>query len=719
MSVAAATSIRLAAREERLSLASIIFTFVSYLIIFRDQGWLLLNNFVARDLGAITSIGLYTVCISVFAYSIIVYHISRFAYYRRQRIAAHSEPINNAPPAAETPRVAILIPSYCEEPHIIWQTVMSAALLDYPDREIVLLLDNPPTPNDPAEQRLLSESRLQIGRIDALFAPIVSRFAVATEELRGARSREDRSLAALYRDAAALYGEAADFLEDTVARIRLGEFGGPDDHVRRFFIDAMLMEPAAAHRRQQEALLADARDGATDAKRLDAELERLSTLFRFDVCSFERKAFANLTHAPNKASNLNAYLGVMGMRFKVDRKAGQARLRECASDQPADLTLRAAEFIVVLDADSFMRRDYLRRTMAAMMAPGNERIAVAQTPYKAIPGSDSLLERTAGASTDVHFCVAQGMSALSAGFWVGATALVRMAALRDIAELRTERDFRYPIFVPDRTLIEDADATIRMMASDWRVLHLPDHLNWSATPGDFGSLVIQRRRWANGGLIILPALLRHLSAMRKNRRNFVEGFLRVYHLLAAPITGVAGMAIVVYPFDTSYASTWVSMALAPYLYLHIRDLRRLGYEWIDFFRIFALNIILLPVVLGGVFKSIVQMIYGYKIPFARTPKIQSRTVVPMLYLVAPLILTGWSLYCFAEAVIKDQRGQAFPSLFYSLAFGYAFLGFIGVSPIVTDLAQGLRHKFIAALGLLGRRPRPGTAAIENIAREAE
>ena len=45
-----------------------------------------------------------------------------------------------------------------------------------------------------------------------------------------------------------------------------------------------------------------------------------------------------------------------------------------------------------------------------------------------------------------------------------------------------------------------------------KLFNYPERLAYSATPPDFGSLLIQRRRWANGGVIIVPKLMRYLTA---------------------------------------------------------------------------------------------------------------------------------------------------------------------------------------------------------------
>lgn len=58
------------------------------------------------------------------------------------------------------------------------------------------------------------------------------------------------------------------------------------------------------------------------------------------------------------------------------------------------------------------------------------------------------------------------------------------------------------------------------------------------------------------------------------------------------------------------------------------DLRACGHRFSDIFRIYGFNLVLLPVNLAGVLKSIQQAFTGEKIPFARTPKARNRTAAP-------------------------------------------------------------------------------------------
>jgi hypothetical protein len=244
---------------------------------------------------------------------------------------------------------------------------------------------------------------------------------------------------------------------------------------------------------------------------LEQEYRRLAALLNVEITGFERKQYANLSHAPNKAMNLNSYIGMMGKSFSVVDNAEVRRLERC-DPATADLVVPDADYLLTLDADSLVLRTYMLKLVAIL--ENDRQIAVAQTPYSAVPGSRNRLERAAGAQTDVQYIVHQGFTAFNATFWVGANALLRLAALRDIESTRRERGEVVSVFIQDRTVIEDTGSTIDLVRRGWRLHNHAERLAFSATPPDFGSLIIQRRRWANGGLIIFPDLLKHALARR-------------------------------------------------------------------------------------------------------------------------------------------------------------------------------------------------------------
>src|SRR5262249_11120045 len=208
-------------------------------------------------------------------------------------------------------------------------------------------------------------------------------------------------------------------------------------HRGGLFLDRILRAPAQAHRSRATTLLREVPSAAAIAH----EYARLAALFRVRFACFERKRYVNLSHAPNKAMNLNSYLGLLGQRCREVARADGLHI-EAAPGAEACLQFPDPEFIVTVDADSLITSDYALRLVQVMRQPGNERIAVAQCPYTAIPDGPAALERAASASTDVQFFTHHGMAHFGASFWVGASALMRRAALDDIARDRKERGHR-------------------------------------------------------------------------------------------------------------------------------------------------------------------------------------------------------------------------------------------------------------------------------------
>ena len=86
------------------------------------------------------------------------------------------------------------------------------------------------------------------------------------------------------------------------------------------------------------------------------------------------------------------------------------------------------------------------------------------------------------------------MAEHGAAFWVGANAILRMEALRDL-EVRDHSEGQLVRrYISDRTVIEDTESTLDLTAKGWTVENYPERLAYSASPPDFGSLCIQRQR---------------------------------------------------------------------------------------------------------------------------------------------------------------------------------------------------------------------------------
>ena len=372
------------------------------------------------------------------------------------------------------------------------------------------------------------------------------------------------------------------------------------------------------------------------------EYRRLSKIFAVPIDIFERKRFANLSHAPNKAMNLNSYIGLIGRTFRISKGVdGVSLLLETPATE-AEVTVPEADYIITIDADSIILPDYVHKLVSIMEA--DRGIAIAQTPYSAYPNPPTVLERVAGATTDIQYLVHQGFTAYNATFWVGANAVLRREALDEIRTMTEERGHPIPIFIQDKTLIEDTGSTIDLAARGWRLHNHPERLAFSATPSDFGALVIQRRRWANGGLIIFPSLLELWSRGQSPLASGLETLIRSHYLLSPTLANVGLLLLLIIPFGSEFSSVWFPVAAAPYYLLYGWDLTRTGYKWRDLLRVYALTLLLVPVNLAGVYRSLEQIITGRKSPFARTPKIKGRTAAPASHLLALCALTATATF---------------------------------------------------------------------------
>jgi cellulose synthase (UDP-forming) len=629
---------------------------------------------------------LYLAVVSALTFSALMYLVARHGALVRFRSHVRV-------PRAELDRhfgtssssITVLVPSYCEEPTVVRQTLWSAALQEYPSMRIVLLVDDPPTPSDPDVAAKLAETHNLAQRIQDDLAEPRSRFsdAIITYELTSidhdAPSIDD------VRALSAQYAWAARWL------LTMADAEPLDDHVDEFFVTQVLGGLASELTSTGDALSAAADAGQTPTQERMFELyRRLAWTFNAELATFERKLYASLSHDANKAMNLNAYIGLMGGAYMVEHSPAGMVLRASTNRQKADLAFPDSTFLLTLDADSILLREYCLRLVYLLEQPENRRVAVTQTPYSSFRGAGTRIERLAGATTDIQHLIHQGMSHYGAAFWVGANAVIRKAALEDIVERETVGGFEIKRYVQDRTVIEDTESSIDLGSNGWSIINYPERLSYSATPPDFGSLIVQRRRWANGGLLILPKLWRSIRDRRARgeRVGIVEVALRVNYMASIAWSSIGLVFLLVYPYDSRLLSIVVLLAALPYFISMGADLRQTGYRFSDIFRVYGFNLVLLPVNLAGLVKSVEQAITMKKIPFSRTPKVKDRTAAPILYIVAPAAIIVFSIVILCSAVIGRNWGNtAFPAI--NAALGLAsMVSTVGIRNSIVDVWHG-------------------------------
>ncbi|HLZ56101.1 MAG TPA: hypothetical protein VKR06_04070, partial [Ktedonosporobacter sp.] len=144
-----------------------------------------------------------------------------------------------------------------------------------------------------------------------------------------------------------------------------------------------------------------------------------------------------------------------------------------------------------------------------------------------------------------------------------------------------------------------------------------------------------------------------------------------------------------YPFDGQLLSPFVVLAALPYFISMANDLKYCGYKRTDVLHIYGFNLILLPVNLAGVLKSLQQALTSKKIPFARTPKVKNRTISPLLYIIVPLLIVAFSVFTFRRDSQAHNWINAAFECFNAVTASRAIVFYIGIGNALADIWHGL------------------------------
>ncbi|WP_396645911.1 glycosyltransferase family 2 protein [Microbacterium sp.] len=642
--------------------------------------WLLYMTSVVVTLshgGALTDAGyligtvVFLVSVAALTFSSSMYLLARvgalprLAAHRRARRADIDERFDR-----DDLSVLALLPSYGEDPAYVRMALWSVSLQEVPGLRVVLLLDDPPSDTPEIVDRL--------ARTRAIIDEIRLELSGPLELARDALDRTGTDSAAEARSAVATaYHTAARWIRSRA------DVEPRDGHVEEFFVERVLGALADELAAVAAALDEADHDGdeALPPARVRSLAHRLVRIFSAEVAVFERKHFREPSHEPTKAANLNAYLALVGGVHELHDLDGV----------PHIVDVPACDVVITLDADSMLLPEYAARLVYALEQPAHERVGVIQTPYSAYRGRRSSLERLAGATTDVQHLVHQGLTAFDATFWVGANAVIRWALLEDLRAVETVDGREVVRFIRGRTVIEDTESSIDVIANGWSLLNYPERLSYSSTPPDFGTLAVQRRRWANGGLLVLPALWRTAASRRASGHPMraSELLLRANYLGSiAWVTTALIVLLTVVPLNGELVSFTLMLMALPYFIEMAHDLRVLGYRRRDIFGVYGLNLLLVAVNIAGTLGSIAQAFTGQRVAFVRTPKQGERTPAGALLIVAPLIIAGGAM---VVAIRSIQGGLWIPAafaVFTALCVGAAVIRLIGIRAAVSDLWNG-------------------------------
>lgn len=629
----------------------------------------------------------YSIIVTLLTFSALVYLLSRHgALVRFSKHERVPKSVLDKYFSEHNSNITVLVPSYDEEPQVIRKTLLSAILQEYPEMRVVLLIDDNPNTKDSNKLEKLNRTYAVIQEIEDLLSQPYKKFKSALtdfEKKEGMkRTPSKESVEKLIEN----------FKWATNWFFNLADNEEIHDHVDVFFTEEVLRALGKDLRLVSEALQMSVDSNATlNTDRVRQLHLQLVWIFQGKITYFQRKKYESLSHDANKAMNLNSYIGLMGGTYREDKTKDGLYLSSVDEYETGDLKIPDTEFLLTLDADSILLKDYCLRLIYFMKQPGNERYAVVQTPYSSFRGASSRIERISAATTDIQHILHQGMTYYGATFWVGANAIIRKVALEDIVEKEVIGGFEIKRYIQDRTVIEDTESSVDLVMKGWKLMNYPERLSYSATPPDFGSLIIQRRRWANGGLLMLNKLWGSIKRGKENNQtiSWMETIQRLNYMASIAWSSFGLIWLLVFPFDGNLLSPLILLAALPYFISMSYDLKYNGYNYSDIFGIYGFNLILLPVNLAGVLKSIEQGITGKKIPFARTPKVNDRTAAPLMFLLIPIGIVLFSIYVCIVNISDGNIGNAIYAAFNALAASWAILAYIGLDTLLVDIWHGI------------------------------
>ena len=186
------------------------------------------------------------------------------------------------------------------------------------------------------------------------------------------------------------------------------------------------------------------------------------------------------------------------------------------------------------------------------------------------------------------------------------------------------------------------------------------------------------------------------AGQRISRTWFGEAYSRTHYLTSIAVVTSAVLALLFPPFAANLRSWWFPLTAVPYFALYGRDLVQAGYLGTDLLRVYTLNLMLLPINLGGVFNSLQQAWRGQKTPFARTPKVSGRVSAPGTYVLAHYSLILGLLAFTAWDLIGGRWFHAALAAASALCFVYALVVFIGPAASLEDALRPLRTQMPSA-----------------------
>jgi cellulose synthase/poly-beta-1,6-N-acetylglucosamine synthase-like glycosyltransferase len=214
-------------------------------------------------------------------------------------------------------------------------------------------------------------------------------------------------------------------------------------------------------------------------------------------------------------------LTAAGVSVSVLRRSDRRGFK--AGALAAGLDGRSEEFCAIFDADFVPPRDFLLRTIPALLARRDA--AWVQARWGHLNADDSLLTAAQALAIDGHFGIDQIARGGTDGWFMnfnGTAGVWRTAAIQDAGGWTAD------------TLTEDLDLSYRAQMRGWRGIYLPDVVVPGELPADAGAFRSQQFRWAKGSVQTALKLAGPLFRSSARPAAKVQGWFHMTHYAIHP-----------------------------------------------------------------------------------------------------------------------------------------------------------------------------------------
>lgn len=182
------------------------------------------------------------------------------------------------------------------------------------------------------------------------------------------------------------------------------------------------------------------------------------------------------------------------------------------------------EFILVLDADSILEPDFLKKTIPVFLA--NEKIGFIQGKLKCLNERESWLTKTLALVNDwfANFLQSSFSKCGMVMGFAGHGGIFRREALEDVGGWMSD------------TIAEDLDMAYRLQLKGWKALYIEEAISFEEAPPSYYSAIIRFKRHIKGSL---QNLTKHWRSIIKHKglspSKKIEALMQLAYPLVYPL----------------------------------------------------------------------------------------------------------------------------------------------------------------------------------------